>query len=453
MICADCGLANETEGRCSQCGGQTRLHGRYRLFEVLGERSGGTTYRAHDEQAGFDVVVKELQLRATQSLKEIELFEREATLLARLDDPRVPHILDYFEITRGKSLSLCLVQQFIPGTSLEAKLGGQRFTEPRVAWTLADALEILAYIHALDPPVVHRDIKPANLLLTDDGELRLVDFGAARAVAETLHHAGSTVTGTFGYMAPEQLIGHAIPATDVFGLGATALRLLTAKEPGDLWGGGTGFDWPRHYAPSLAGVVDAMTAADPEDRPHDLPALAAQLRQFVDGQSQALSTYGAAVATAQTTTSVQRPSTAGTTTRLIKAGGEIVVQVLIALPVYLALLLSLGAPFFVTFPLVLLGLTIAAILIKKDIRPELSRWRLLRSGTCVSGLVEQRLNDGDQFELKVSYTADGRRHTSAAPVEVELALAMRAGDEVTVCFDPRDPDRIAVAMPIVRQLR
>lgn len=93
----------------------------------------------------------------------------------------------------------------------------------------------MIYLHSLTPPVIHRDIKPQNIILSHDkNKLFLVDFGA---VADTYHNTvtgGSTVVGTFGYMAPEQFRGQAFPSTDLYGLATTLLFLLTGKSPTDL---------------------------------------------------------------------------------------------------------------------------------------------------------------------------------------------------------------------------
>jgi serine/threonine protein kinase len=95
-------------------------------------------------------------------------------------------------------------------------------------------LDILVYLQQLVPPVIHRDIKPQNIIRRDDGQLFLVDFGAVQDVYHQTITGGSTVVGTYGYMAPEQFRGKAVLATDLYGLGATIIYLLTSKTPTDL---------------------------------------------------------------------------------------------------------------------------------------------------------------------------------------------------------------------------
>jgi serine/threonine protein kinase len=95
-------------------------------------------------------------------------------------------------------------------------------------------LEILQYLHQQSPPLIHRDLKPHNIIRNDDGQVFLVDFGAVQDVYHNTLLKGSTVAGTFGYMAPEQFRGAAVPTSDLYGLGATILYLLTHRSPADL---------------------------------------------------------------------------------------------------------------------------------------------------------------------------------------------------------------------------
>src|SRR4028119_1692723 len=100
------------------------------------------------------------------------------------------------------------------------------------------SLDILAYLHPRQPPVIHRDIKPSNILLKNRsgnsvGEVYLVDFGAVQTLA-TQQGKTVTVVGTYGYMPPEQFGGRAVPASDLYGLGATLIALITKQHPADL---------------------------------------------------------------------------------------------------------------------------------------------------------------------------------------------------------------------------
>jgi eukaryotic-like serine/threonine-protein kinase len=167
--------------------------------------------------------------------KLLELFEREGKILAQLNHPAIPRYLDYFQVDSNDDKLFCLVQELAPGQSLATWIEqGWQPTEVDVKAIALQVLEILIYLQTLTPPIIHRDIKPENIIRQANGQLYLVDFGG---VQDTYRHTitrNSTVVGTFGYMAPEQFRGQAVLATDLYGLGATLLFLLTRKSPADL---------------------------------------------------------------------------------------------------------------------------------------------------------------------------------------------------------------------------
>jgi serine/threonine protein kinase len=122
-----------------------------------------------------------------------------------------------------------------PGKPLTAWVqSGWRATEAEVRDIARQLLEILQYLHQQSPPLIHRDIKPHNIIRNDDGRVFLVDFGAVQNVYQNTLLKGSTVAGTYGYMSPEQFRGSAVPGSDLYGLGATVLYLLTHRSPADL---------------------------------------------------------------------------------------------------------------------------------------------------------------------------------------------------------------------------
>jgi eukaryotic-like serine/threonine-protein kinase len=126
---------------------------------------------------------------------------------------------------------LYIVQTLAEGQSLfDAIASGWKPTLDEVKDIAAQVLEILTYLHDLHPPVIHRDIKPQNLIRNTDGKIYLVDFGAVQDTYYTVT-GGSTVVGTYGYMAPEQFRGQAYLSTDLYGLGTTLLYLLTGTDP------------------------------------------------------------------------------------------------------------------------------------------------------------------------------------------------------------------------------
>lgn len=208
---------------------------RYRILTRLGQGGSGTTYAAESLATGQQVALKELSLKGLQDWKKIELFEREARVLETLHHPAIPDYIDYFQVDTADNRWFYLAQELAEGTSLADLVeSGWRLDEAEVRRLGQAVLEVLIYLHGLNPPVIHRDIKPQNLIRRDDGHIYLVDFGAVQTVYRDSLSQGSTVVGTYGYMAPEQFRGQAVPATDLYGLGATLLFLLTHQSPADL---------------------------------------------------------------------------------------------------------------------------------------------------------------------------------------------------------------------------
>jgi serine/threonine protein kinase len=208
---------------------------RYQLVEHLGEGGSGSTYSAVRLEDGAIVALKILSLRHLNDWKQLELFEREAKVLAQLNHPQIPNYLEYFHVDTPTNRAFYIVQQLAPGKPLTAWVqSGWRGTEAEVRDIASQLLEILAYLHQQSPPLIHRDLKPHNIIRNDDGRVFLVDFGAVQDVYNNTLLKGSTVAGTFGYMAPEQFRGLAVPASDLYGLGATILYLLTHRSPADL---------------------------------------------------------------------------------------------------------------------------------------------------------------------------------------------------------------------------
>ncbi|MEO1297706.1 MAG: serine/threonine-protein kinase [Cyanobacteria bacterium J06636_16] len=208
---------------------------RYRILSVLGQGGSGITYEAEETETGLRVALKELSLKGISDWKKLQLFEREAQILENLDHHAIPSYLDYFQIDTADNRFFYIVQELAEGKSLADLVAvGERFPEAEVRRISLEVLQILQYLHGLNPPVIHRDIKPQNVIRKADGQIFLVDFGAVQTVHRETAAFGSTVVGTYGYMPPEQFRGQAYPTTDLYALGATLLHLLTHRNPGDL---------------------------------------------------------------------------------------------------------------------------------------------------------------------------------------------------------------------------
>ncbi|MCP2727871.1 serine/threonine protein kinase [Limnofasciculus baicalensis] len=226
------------------------LKERYAIQQQLGKNAGRQTWLARDLQTEELVAIKILTFGADFQWEDLKLFEREAEALQSLSHPAIPRYLDHFEFQTRKTKGFALVQNYIEAKSLAewVKLG-RTFNEDEIKQLARDLLEILIYLHGQNPPVIHRDIKPSNILLGEEspldqklstlnkggweGQVYLVDFGSVQTLAA---REGSTFTvvGTYGYMPPEQFGGRGVPASDLYGLGATLIYLVTGTHPAEL---------------------------------------------------------------------------------------------------------------------------------------------------------------------------------------------------------------------------
>lgn len=213
------------------------LDNRYQLEKKLGQNSSRQTWLAISLTSQKQVVLKLLTLSPQVQWEEHKLFEREGQVLKNLNHPRIPKYQDYFIIDNlpgSRFPWFVLVQSYIDGVSLQELLNqGQRFSESQIENIAIEILNILVYLHSLEPPVLHRDIKPSNLILGKDKQVYLVDFGGVqdKAVAEGVTF---TVVGTYGYVPMEQFAGRAQRASDLYALGATLIHLITGTNPADL---------------------------------------------------------------------------------------------------------------------------------------------------------------------------------------------------------------------------
>ena len=249
------------------------LQGRYQLQQQLGRNAGRQTWLAEDIKASpaESVIVKLLAFSPQMQWEDFKLFEREAQVLKNLDHPRIPRYRDYFSLDKQTGSGLCwfgLVQDYIPGSSLQQLIDeGKRFSEAQVRQIATDILNILIYLHELSPAVLHRDIKPSNLILGEDGQVYLVDFGAVQNQAAT-EGVTFTVVGTTGYAPLEQFWGKTVPASDIYALGATLIHLLTGVAPGNLPQNNLRIQFKDKVSidPNFIRWIEALTAPDLKQR-------------------------------------------------------------------------------------------------------------------------------------------------------------------------------------------
>ncbi|MBM3270106.1 MAG: PQQ-binding-like beta-propeller repeat protein [Candidatus Sericytochromatia bacterium] len=272
LDCPICKRSNPADHRfCSGCGAKihlpiaigTVLDGRYRVVEVLSSAGGfATTYVAEDAQLfGRRQVLKELRPQMAEREQARALFQQEARILATLAHPGIPRAAGFF----SEGERDYLVEDFVAGRNL-GTLCAERgaLSEEEVLRVLVSVLGTLEYLHGRTPPIVHRDVKPDNLILSETGQVVLVDFGAVRLASRpgllTVRDGSTAVVYTQGYAPPEQILGHAAPASDLFALGATALHLLTGKHPQQFFDVRAGrHQVPAGLPPRLEAVVMRLT--------------------------------------------------------------------------------------------------------------------------------------------------------------------------------------------------
>lgn len=216
--------------------------------------SGGLSAVYLAEKESSMVVVKESVVPAgtseTTKQKAGEMFQREANMLMRLTHPQIARVFDHFQ-ENGRDY---LLLEYIPGITLReyVRRNGKQDESKVVNWAKQIA-GILAYLHEQDPPIIHRDVTPDNLIITPEGKVIMIDFGAAN---QFLGSATGTIIGKQFYIAPEQFRGKAEPASDIYSLGGTLFYLLTAKEPQAL-----AKSKPRKVDDKISEAIDAIIAA------------------------------------------------------------------------------------------------------------------------------------------------------------------------------------------------
>ncbi len=242
--------------------------GRYRIGGVLGQGGMSAVYWAKSDR-GQDVVVKEAS-GADVALCE-ERLRIEAQILRSLGSPGHPRIVHY--VDEGSNLgTFCLVEEKLDGETLAERHRNKPADEATARRYTLELLDALNYLHGRN--VLHRDIKPKNIILDAHRGLVLIDFGGAKKEFHQFAGPG-TIVFTPGWAAPEQNLGEATPASDLYGAGAVLFFLLTAQDPQHSMkqlpqGGGELFRSPRDLEPSvsqeLSDVVTKAMAFDPKQR-------------------------------------------------------------------------------------------------------------------------------------------------------------------------------------------
>lgn len=252
---------------CLSCGSKLLLKERYRAIKPIGQGGFGKTFLAVDEDKPSKprCVIKQFfpQAQGTSTVqKAAELFTQEAVRLDELGKhPQIPELLAYF----CQNSQQYLVQEFIEGEDLGQELAKQGvFQEEQIRYLLGNLLPVLQFVH--QHQVIHRDIKPENIIRRSrDQQLFLVDFGASKVATGNALAQTGTVIGSMGFVAPEQSVGKAVFASDIYSLGVTCIHLLTGMHPFDLFDVREGvWVWRkavrRPVSDELGNILDKMLA-------------------------------------------------------------------------------------------------------------------------------------------------------------------------------------------------
>jgi len=266
------------------------LRDRYRIKQFISRGGMGSIYLAEDLRLeGRLCAVKEVRLDLSLSDETLDQtraqFQREATVLARLDHPNLPKVSDFF----SEEHSDYLVMDYVPGEDLRslmlaARQQGEFLPEKEVLAWAGQIAGALSYMHSQDPPILHRDIKPSNLKLTPNGVVKLVDFGLVKILAAQ----EDTITivqgrGTALYTPLEQYggdTGHTDVRSDVYALGGTLYHLLTNAAPIEAR--------ERFLNP---GMMPAMRVLNPELSPRTERAITWALNLHPEERPQSIQTF------------------------------------------------------------------------------------------------------------------------------------------------------------------
>jgi len=236
--------------------------GKYTVLGELGKGGTGVVYRAIDPMLQREVAIKKQTVDGVQKGESIQRFFREARLIAKLEHRNIVTVFDLGQEKDG----VYIVMELLRGEDLSERLRSRRHV------SLEQKVRILMEVgrglaHAHRRGVIHRDVKPRNVFLTEDGEVKLLDFGLAHISQSTLTATGQ-VMGSPHYMSPEQILGkRPDPRSDIFSLGTLFYELLTGEKPFD--------------APTLPGVFDRILDTEPEPLRGLAPAVAEELSRIV----------------------------------------------------------------------------------------------------------------------------------------------------------------------------
>ena len=209
---------------------QQLVDNRYRIVQPLGNGGMAEVYLAHDAILDRDVALKVMSGRYASDEEFVERFKREAQSAAALSHPNIVSIFD-----RGASEdgTYYIAMEYLPGGTLKDRITKRGALPPRTA--TAVTLQIAEALRAAhERGVIHRDIKPHNILITESGDVKVTDFGIARAASSSTMTKTGSILGTAHYISPEQAMGEPVgPSSDLYSLGVVLYEMLTGELPFD----------------------------------------------------------------------------------------------------------------------------------------------------------------------------------------------------------------------------
>ncbi len=206
------------------------IDGRYRIIRKLGQGSFGAVYLAWDKELETNKALKIIPEALSNDREAMLSLRKEAAIMVKLNHKNIVRVYDFHHTGGMKYIDM----EYVEGKSLadlKLKKPGKKFTEKETKLYALQIAEGLSYAHR--KKVIHKDIKPQNIMLSGEGEIKIMDFGIAETVHSSMSRLKNTGTsGTLVYMSPEQLIGENVGReADIYSLGATLYELLTGNPP------------------------------------------------------------------------------------------------------------------------------------------------------------------------------------------------------------------------------
>ncbi len=403
---------------------QQLVDNRYRIVKPLGSGGMADVFLAHDDVLDRDVALKVMSTRYASDEEFVERFKREAQSAAALSHPNIVSIFDRGEAEDG---TYYIAMEYLPGGTLKDRILKRGALPARTAAAVAlQMAEALCAAHERD--VVHRDIKPHNILITETGDVKVTDFGIARAASSSTMTRTGHILGTAHYISPEQAMGEPVgPASDLYSLGIVLYEMLTGELPFDA-------DTPLGIAmkhvnghlrppqtvnPAVPDGINAVTvrllAKHPEDRYASDAELIEDLERVVAG-------LAPAGATTEMLTRVMPAAVPTGTTRLAPApppqGVRREKKRRGAAPLILTLLVLLAL-----IPLAWAGYRMLGDEPQVNTPPEKQVPRIAVPDLVNMTLEEAKDQYGDDFDIGVADMVDGER-----PVDTILKQDPSSGD-------------------------